>query len=77
MIGILFIAAAALLFLSLWLIATVLEYIEEPRTEAMTTQSKTTIAICLIGGIAGAIISAAALYYILKPVLTPINIIIA
>ncbi len=77
MTGILFIAAAALLFLSLCLIATVLEYIEEPRTEAMITQSKTTIAICLIGGIAGAIISAAALYYILKPVLTPINIIIA
>ncbi len=77
MTGILFIAAAALLFLSLCLIATVLEYIEEPRTEAMTTQSKTTIAIYLIGGIAGAIISAAALYYILKPVLTPINIIIA
>lgn len=77
MTGILFIAAAALLFLSLCLIATVLEYIEEPRTEAMTTQSKTTIAIYLIGGIAGAIISAAALYYILKPVLTPINILIA
>ena len=77
MTGILFIAAAALLFLSLCLIATVLEYIEEPRTEAMTTQSKTTVAIYLIGGIAGAIISAAALYYILKPVLTPINIITA
>jgi len=77
MTGILFTAAAALLFLSLWLIATILEYIEEPRTEAMTTQSKTTVAIYLIGGIAGAIISAAALYYILKPVLTPINILIA
>ena len=77
MTGILFTAASALLFLSLWLIAAVLEYIEEPRTEAMTTQSKTTVAIYLIGGIAGAIISAAALYYILKPVLTPINILIA
>jgi TRAP-type C4-dicarboxylate transport system permease large subunit len=77
MTGILFIAAAALLFLSLWLIAAVLEYIEEPRTEAMTPQRKATIAIYLIGGIAGAIISAAALYYILKPVLTPINILIA
>lgn len=77
MTGILFIAAAALLFFSLWLIATILEYIEEPRTEAMTTQRKTTIAIYLIGGIAGAIISAAALYYILKPILTPINILIA
>lgn len=77
MTGILFIAAAALLFLSLWLIATILEYIEEPRTEAMTTKRKATIAICLIGGIAGAIIIAAALYYILKPVLTPINILIA
>lgn len=77
MTGILFTAAAALLFFSLWLIATILEYIEEPRTEAMTTQRKTTIAICLMGGIAGAIISAAALYYILKPVLTPINILTA
>ncbi len=77
MTGIFFTAAAALLFFSLWLIATILEYIEEPRTEAMTTQRKTTIAICLIGGIAGAIISAAALYYILKPVLTPINILTA
>lgn len=77
MTGILFTAAAALLFFSLWLIAIILEYIEEPRTEAMTTQRKTTIAICLMGGIAGAIISAAALYYILKPVLTPINILTA
>ena len=77
MTGILFTAAAALLFFSLWLIVTILEYIEEPRTEAMTPQRKATIAIYLIGGIAGAIISAAALYYILKPVLTPINILTA
>ena len=77
MTAILFTAASALLFFSLWLIVTILEYIEEPRTEAMTTQSKTTVAIYLIGGIAGAIISAAALYYILKPVLTPINILTA
>lgn len=77
MTGILFTAAAALLFFSLWLIVTILEYIEEPRTYKMTPQRKATIAICLIGGIAGAIISSAALYYILKPVLTPINILTA
>ncbi len=77
MTAILFTAAAALMFFSLWLIATILEYIEETRTYQMTPQRKEIITICLIGGIAGAIISAAALYYILKPVLTPINILIA
>ena len=77
MTGILFTVAAALLFFSLMLIVTILEYIEEPRPHQMTPQRKATIAIYLIGGIAGAIISAAALYYILKPVLTPINILTA
>jgi len=77
MTAILFTAAAALLFCSLWLIAVILEYIEEPRTYQVPPQRKATIGIYLIIGIAGAIISAAALYYILKPVLTPINILTA
>lgn len=64
-----FIIASAILFMFIWFIVVILEYKEEALIQEKTDANKAITNVLLLIGIAGVIISAVALYFILKPIL--------
>jgi len=65
---ILCIAASVILFASLLLIAALLENVEDQKIEKQSFSQKAITYILLIFGISNVILSAALIYYILKPI---------